>query len=62
MRAHLQYLVDSADGKGKLPDHIPTPIFLADPSHWIKVMSSPTFKLAQGETRDPQRCKKIDAM
>ena len=25
-------------------------------------MASPFFKLAQGETKDPQRCKKIDAM
>ena len=57
MRAHLQY-----DGKGKLPIHIPIPIFLADPSHRVKVMSSPIFKLAQGETKDPRQCKKIDAL
>ena len=44
IRAHLQHTVN---GKGKLPDHIPTPIFLADPSHRIKVMASPIFKLAQ---------------
>ena len=61
MRAHLTHKL-VGDGKGKLPDHILTPIFLADPSHQIKVMSSPFFKLAQGETKDPQRCKKIDAM
>ena len=47
MRARLQYKL-VVDGKGKLPDHIPTPIFLADPSHRNKVISSPFFKLAQG--------------
>ena len=60
MRAHLQYEDDSA--KGKLPTHIPVPTFLADPSHRVKVMSSPIFKLAQGETKDPRQCKKIDAL
>ena len=58
MRAHLQHAVND----GKLPDHIPTPKFLADPSHRVKVMSTPFFKMAQGETKDPMRCKKIDAM
>ena len=53
MRAHLQY-----DGKGKLPTHIPIPTFLADPSHHIKIISSPIFKLAQGEMKDPRQCRK----
>ena len=56
MRAHLQYEDNSE--KGKLPTHIPIPTFLADPSHRVKVMSSPLFKLAQGETNDPRQCKK----
>ena len=58
MRAHLQH----ASNNGKLPDRIPTPNFLADPSHRIKVTASPFFKMAQGETKDPMRCKKIDVM
>ena len=58
MRAHLQHEKHG----GKLPDRIPTPTFLADPSHRIKVMASPFFKMAQGESKDPMRCKKIDAM
>ena len=37
MRAHIQH----PEGGGKLPDHIYTPIFLADPSHCIKVMAGP---------------------
>ena len=57
MRSHLQY-----DGKGKLPTHVPIPTFLADPSHRVKVMSTPIFKLTQGETKDPRQCKKIDAL
>ena len=43
MRAHLRNIKDG----GKLLDHIPPPIFLADPSHRIKVMSAPVFKMAQ---------------
>ena len=58
MRAHIQH----APKGGKLPDNIPAPKFLADPSHRIKVMSSSIFKLAQGESKDSKRCKKIDAM
>ena len=60
MRSHLQY--EDNSGKGKLPAHIPVPTFLADPSHRVKVMSSPIFKLAQGGTKDPRQCKKIDAL
>ena len=58
MRAHIQY---AAKG-GKLPDNIPAPQFLTDPSHRIIVISSPSFKLAQGEIKDPKWCKKIDAI
>ena len=51
-RAYIQHLVSDYDStmrfqlthktkneKGKLPDNILTPIFLADPSHQVKVMS-----------------------
>ena len=55
---HLQH----ASGKGKLPDRILTPTFLADYDHHVKVTASPIFKLAQGQSKDPKRCKKIDAM
>jgi hypothetical protein len=58
IRTHLQH----AENDGKLPDHIPTPKFLADPSHRVKVMSSPFFKMAQGEKKDPMLCKKIKAI
>ena len=54
MRAHLQH-----DGKCKLPPHIPIPTFLTEPSHRIKVMSTPIFELAQGTTKDPRKCKKL---
>ena len=43
MRAHLRL-----DGKGKLPTSIPIPTFYANPSHRIKVMASPIFKLVNG--------------
>ena len=58
MRAHLRHVSQG----GKLPDRIPPPIFLADPSHRIKVMAKPLFKMAKSESKDPERCKKIDAL
>ena len=55
MRAHLCH-------DGKLLPRIDAPTFLADPSHRIKVMAQPLFKLAKGESKDPEKCKKIDAL
>ena len=47
--------------KGKLSCEIPQPIFLADPSHRIKVMCKPFFKMVSN-TKDPSKCKTIDAL
>ena len=46
---------------GKFQDHIPELEFKADPSHRIKVMDSPIFKLVK-DTKNPHECKKIDTM
>ena len=51
MRTHIQHVAKC----GKLPEN-------PDPIHCFKVMSSPIFKLAQGESKDAKRCKEIDAM
>ena len=59
MRALLQHR--SNHDKGLLPSHIPQPVFLADPSHRIKVMSKPFFKMVT-TTKDPNLCKMIDAL
>ena len=57
MRAHLQH-----EGVGgKLRGVIPEPIFCADPSHRIKVMSKPIFKMVT-KTKDPTKCKQINAL
>ena len=45
---------------GKLSDSIMQPIFLADPSHRIKVMCKPIFAMISG-TKDPDKCKSVDA-
>jgi hypothetical protein len=57
LRSHLQ----NEHKGGKLPDMIPQPKFLADPSHRIKVMISPIFKLVT-KTKDPSKCKNLDAL
>ena len=56
MRAHLQH-----EPSGKLPPGIPIPCFKADPSHRVKCMAGPIFKLVKG-TKNPRECKKIDAL
>ena len=58
MRAHFRH---ESNGS-KLPDHIPETEFLADPSHRIKVMAKPLFKLAKIESKNPDKCKKIDVL
>ena len=44
---------------GSLEEGIPEPKFLANPSHRIKVMTSPIYKMVS-DTMDPRRCKKND--
>ena len=56
MRSHLKNIVNG----GKLPNEIIQPIFLADPSHRIKVMCKPIFAMVTG-TKDPDKCKIVDA-
>ena len=55
MRSHLRHIDDG----GKLPPNVPQPTFLADPSHRIKTMCSPIYKMITN-TKDPSKCKKID--
>jgi len=59
MRSLLQH--ESKNNKGKLPPNIPEPVFLADPSHRIKVMFKPFFLMVKN-TKDPNECKMIDAL
>ena len=59
MRAHLKHI--SANQKGKLPLHIPEPVFLCDPSHRIKVMAEDIFGLAL-TSNSKSECQKIDAL
>ena len=47
--------------RGKLPEEIPTPIFLADPGHRVKVMTKPIFASIK-HNKDQMSCKKIDAL
>ena len=58
MRAHLRH---ESNG-GTLPDRIHPPGFIVDPSHRIKVMAKPLFKSAKIESKDPDKCKKIDVL
>ena len=55
MQAHIKNLRNG----GKIPDHIPQPEFLADPSHRVKVMVKPIFKLVSS-VKDPIRLSKQD--
>ena len=59
MRLLLQH--ETSNDKDKLPPYIPEPDFLADPSHRIKVMAKPFFKMVT-KTKDPNKCKMIDAL
>ena len=56
MRSHCK----NKKNGGNLPDEIPQPIFLADPSHRIKVMCKPIFAMVSNN-KDPDQCKLIDA-
>ena len=59
MRSHCK----NEKNGGKLVDTIPEPEFLADPSHRIKVMVKPIFKLCPSPpVKDPGRCKTIDCL
>ena len=46
MRKHLKYRSDK-NKKGKLPEYIPEPIFLADPTHRVKTIAKYIFQLAK---------------
>ena len=58
MRAHLLHELND----GKLPDRIHPPGLFADPSRSIKVMAKPLFKSSKNESKDPEKCKKIDVL
>ena len=47
--------------KGRLPPYIPQHHFLSEPSHMIIAMSQPFFKMVT-KTKDPNKCKMIDAL
>ena len=55
LRSYLRY----AKNGGKLAANLPEPSFLADPSHMIKTMCSPIYKMIT-DAKDPSKCKKID--
>ena len=57
LRKNLRHVNHDA---GSLEEGIPEPTFLADPSHRIKVMTAPIYKMVIN-TMDPRRCKKNDA-
>ena len=58
MRAYCK----AAENGGKLPQGIPEPTFYADPSHRIKCMAKPIYKMVTSPpVKDPGRCKNIDA-
>ena len=59
MRAHCHHAANHINGC--LPDHIPEPSFLADPSHRIKVMCKEVFKLALA-SKTQSECELIDAL
>ena len=55
LRKHLRH----TENGGKLAAHVRELSFLADPSHRIKTMCSPIYKMIT-DTKDPSKCKKID--
>ena len=57
MRSNIKHKGD----KAKLPINVPEPIFLADPTHRIKVMVRKIFGKAV-KSKDPQKIKTIDAL
>ena len=46
---------------GIVRDDVPTPVFLADPSHRVKVMGKAIYKLV-GKTKKKDEVKTIDAL
>ena len=50
----------SRKNKGKLPDHIPEPKWLADPSHRTRVVARAIFALVKLRMKESE-CKNIDA-
>ena len=68
MRALLKHPSKGARGqvlkslKGKLHTEIPEPSFLADPSHWVKVVSKHIFSIVSGSRYLRCGCTKADAL
>ena len=61
IRAMLShYNNDSGKRKGKLPDHIPEPKWLADPSHRTRVVARAIFALVKLKLKKSD-CRSIDA-
>ena len=58
MRAMLRH--QSTSKKGVLPDTIPEPSWLSDPSHRIKVVAKPFYGLAM-QPKSISECSKVDA-
>ena len=52
MRSLLQH--KTVHDKDQLQEDIPQPIFLCDPSHIIKIMAKPIFKMVS-KTKDPAK-------
>ena len=57
LRSHLQ---NECNG-GKPPNMIPQPKFWTDPSHRIKAMIAPIFKLVS-KMKYPLKCKNLDVL
>lgn len=58
---HLLLKQSDLNPKGKFPLDIMHPIFLADPSHRIKVMLKPYFKMVT-KPKDLSKWKSVDAL
>lgn len=59
LRSLLKHKNDT--NKGLSPNDANQPIFLADPSHWIKVMSKPLYKMVTN-IKAPTKAKTIDVV
>ena len=44
----------------KIVDDIPQPRFLADPSHRVKYIVKPIFRMCSSTVKDPGRCKSVN--
>lgn len=60
LRAMLKHNTPTSK-KGKLPDDIPEPAFLADPGHRTKTASKPIFKLVKLK-KSESTCSRVEAL